>query len=380
MGIHVAIDGKRFFQNAAGLGRYSRTLVAGLLSKEFAHRIKITLFKPKGRVRFSVGEYPNLEVVRAKHPLGGDLGNGLWRFFRLPRLLRRNDISLFHGPSHILPPKSRCPMVVTMHDLIFLRYPHYFPTWDRNYYRHAFKNAAARADHIISVSQATKQDLIDLLAIPEEKISVVYPAMDDAFRPLDQNRLAKIRSKHALPHRYILFVGTIEPRKNIVRTAKAFDSLQAAGKIDAQTQFIVVGTKGWFFDEIIKELETLPCRSRIRLLGGVSQEDLSGIYQMATLMAYPSECEGFGYPVIEAMRLGTPVLTSNCSSLSEAGGDAALLVNPLDVEEIAHGMLRLIDDQVVRQTAIKAGIDHAKNFNPMKMASQTLSIYTRFAR
>lgn len=380
MPLQVAIDGKRYFRNTSGLGRYSRTLVNALLDQRFRDQLEITLIKPPGDSPFEAPAGPNLEALTATHRLGGDLGNALWRFQTLPKLLDESGFSLFHGPSHVLPKGSRCPMVVTMLDLIFMRYPQYFRFWDRNYYRHIFRKSAHRADHIISISAATKADLVTFFDVPEEKISVIYPAFDDVFQPLTEERLEAVRRTHGLPETYLLYVGTIEPRKNILRTAQAFDRLLAEGRIPPESEFLVVGSKGWFYKEILDGITSLTHRDRIRLTGPIYGEDLAGVYQAARAMAYPSEFEGFGYPVLEAMRLGTPVLTGNISSLPEAGGDAALLVDPTSVDEIAEALERLMTDEDLRKRCISRGHAHASNFSPENMASQTLEIYQRYSR
>lgn len=378
--MHVAIDGKRFYLNASGLGRYSRTLVPALLDEAPADALTLTLFKPSGAVKFEAKPHPRQQIATAQYRLPGNMGNALWRFRKLPRLIDSGPYSLFHGPSHILPHTSRCPMVVTMFDLIFLRYPAYFPLWDRNYYHYMFKKSSQRANHIISISEATKADLVNYLGVREEKISVVYPACDDGLAPLSEERLGDVRRLYDLPDDYVLYVGTIEPRKNILRTAQAVDRLLAEGRIDEQVMFLIVGSKGWFYDEILNGIEKLPFRKNIRLVGPVFGEDLAGIYQLATVMAFASEFEGFGYPVLESMQMGTAVLTSRISSLPEAGGDAAHYVDPLEVDDIALGLEKLINDPAYRQALVQKGFEHARKFTAQEMASKTLEIYKMIAR
>ena len=378
--MHVALDGKRFFLNAAGLGRYSRTLVPALLDEAPADAFTLTLFRPPGNVKFEAQPHPRLRVETAQYRLQGSAGNALWRFRKLPRLVESGPYTLFHGPSHILPRKNRCPMVVTMHDLIFLRYPAYFPVWDRNYYRHMFKKSSQRADHIISISEATKADLVNHLGVGEEKISVIYPACDNGFAPLTEHSLAEIRRRYHLPDTYVLFVGTIEPRKNILRTAQAFDRLMAEGRIDGKVKFLIVGGKGWFYDKILNGIARLAYRDNIQIVGQVPGVDLAGIYQMATVTAFASECEGFGYPVLESMQLGTAVLTSNKSSLPEIGGDAVHYVDPFAVGDIAEGLGKLLNDQGYRQDLIQKGCRRAATFSLKKMASGILDIYKLYSR
>jgi glycosyltransferase involved in cell wall biosynthesis len=378
--MHVAIDGKRFYLNASGLGRYSRTLIPALLDQAPEDAFTLTLFRPPGTVTFEAEPHPRLQIETAQYRLPGSAGNALWRFRKLPRLIDRGAYSLFHGPSHVLPRRTRCPMVVTMFDLIFLRYPDYFPLWDRNYYRHIFRKSIQRADRIISISDATKADLVTYLDAPEEKISTVYPACDANLAPQGEERLGDIRRRYDLPDDYVLYVGTIEPRKNILRTAQAFDRLLADGRIDEQAMFLIVGSKGWFYDEILNGIEKLPRRNNIRLVGPVFGEDLAGIYQLATVMAFASEFEGFGYPVLESMQMGTAVLTSRISSLPEAGGDAAHYVDPLEVDDIATGLERLINDDSYRHALVRKGFEHAGRFTARAMALETLEIYKMIAR
>jgi glycosyltransferase involved in cell wall biosynthesis len=380
MTLHVAIDGKRFFRNTSGLGRYSRTLVNALIAAHQKENLRLTLFRPPGDSPFEAPQATCVETRTATHFLEGDLGSAIWRFGTLPKLLDKGEYNLFHGPSHVLPKPSSCPMVVTMLDLIFMRYPKYFRVWDRNYYRHIFRKSACRADHIISISSATKADLVNFFDIPEEKISVIYPAFDDVFEPQPEERLAHIRTRYRLPKTFLLYVGTIEPRKNILRTAQAFDRLLDANKIPSESEFLIVGSKGWYYNEILLGIRALNHQDRIRLMGPIYGQDLAGVYQLARAMAYPSEFEGFGYPIIEAMRLGTPVLTGNISSLPEAGGDAAILVNPASVEEIADGIQRLLTDEALRRGCIARGRIHAGTFSPDTMADQTIKVYRRFSR
>ncbi|MBN2382865.1 glycosyltransferase family 4 protein [bacterium] len=377
--MNVGFDGKRFFKNTSGLGRYSRTLIKGLLQLPQDNNFKITLFRPKGEVRFQPPTDQRLRVVQAHYVLPGDLGNGLWRFLRLPAVIEQEKCTLFHGPSHVIPPKITCPTVVTMFDLIFLRYPAYFRRWDRTYYRVSFRKSARTADHIISISESTKADLIAFFEIDPAKITVIYPGFDDVFQPLDEPMLANIRRKYDLPQQYILYVGTIEPRKNVLGLAKAFDTISASGAISSECYLLIAGQKGWFYDDVFKGIDRLQTKSKIRFLGPVYGRELAGLYQGATVMAYPSLYEGFGYPVIEAMSLHVPVLTSRTSSLLEAGGDAAHLVDPLDLDEIGHGLTRIINDHEYRQALVDRGTRHVTRFSPQNMAQQTFALYQKIS-
>ena len=375
--MRVAIDGKRYYLNSSGLGRYSRSLIDQLISIGDEENLEIILYRPKGKVKFEPKSQSHLTEITADYFFPGHIGNAIWRFTKLPSLINNSGYDLFHGPSHVLPGKLKCPSVVTMLDLIFIRYPNYFKAWDRNYYRISFKKSAQLADHIISISEATKADLINFFGIKEEKISVIYPGFDAVFSKLQQQKLDEIKIKFKLPRDYILYVGNIEPRKNILKLAQAFNSLQESSYIDKDVHLLIVGQMGWYYKEIIDGIDSLSSRDKIKLVGPVYGEDLAGFYQLASIMAYPSMFEGFGYPVLEAMRLGTPVLTSNISSMPEAGGNAAHYVNPESLDEIKDGLCKLLNDKTYREKLAVKGTRHAAGFNTMRMTQETLEVYRK---
>ena len=375
--MRVAIDGKRYYLNSSGLGRYSRSLIDQLISIGDEENLEIILYRPKGKVKFEPNSQSHLTEITADYFFPGHIGNAIWRFTKLPSLINNSGYDLFHGPSHVLPGKLKCPSVVTMLDLIFIRYPNYFKAWDRNYYRNSFKKSAQLADHIISISEATKADLINFLGIKEDKISVIYPGFDAVFSKLRQQKLDEIKIKFKLPGDYILYVGNIEPRKNILKLAQAFNSLQESSYIDKDVHLLIVGQMGWYYKEIIDGIDSLSSRDKIKLVGPVYGEDLAGFYQLASIMAYPSMFEGFGYPVLEAMRLGTPVLTSNISSMPEAGGNAAHYVNPESLDEIKDGLCKLLNDKTYREKLAVKGTRHAAGFNTMRMTQETLEVYRK---
>ena len=194
--MRIGIDGKRYYLNSSGLGRYSRSLVDHLLGLKDAEDLDICLYRPKGEVKFQPKSHQRLTEFTDEYFLPGHIGQAFWRFTKLPALINSGSYDLFHGPSHVLPGRLECPSVVTMLDLIFMRYPRYFRAWDRNYYRISFSRSARLADHIISISEATKADLVNLFGIREEKISVIYPGFDDVFTRLPRNRLDAVSYTH----------------------------------------------------------------------------------------------------------------------------------------------------------------------------------------
>ena len=206
---------------------------------------------------------------------------------------------------------------------------------------------------------------------------MIYPCFDGVFSMLPKQKLDEIKKKYKIPKDYLLYVGNIEPRKNILKLAQAYNSLWECSTIDQDVQLLIVGQKGWYYKEILNGIDALPSREQIKLIGPVYGEDLAAFYQLAKVMAYPSMFEGFGYPVLEAMRLGTPVLTSNISSMPEAGGNAAHYVNPESLDEIRSGLCELLNDETYRKKLIEKGTRHAESFNTMRMTRETLEVYRK---
>lgn len=375
--MHIAIDGKRYFTNRTGLGRYSRLLVRSLLSDSGRNDMTITLFKPRGRTVFEAPEQKCLVIKEAAYKLPGDLGNGLWRWRTLPGLLDGGDYDLFHGPSNGLPNRANLPMIVTITDLIFIRYPNYFPLWDRNYYFCSFKQAAEKARMIIAISEATKSDIVNFFNIPEKKIEVIYPGFESHLLKYHHEEAENVCDLFRLPERYILAVGTLEPRKNALRLAQAFDQLLQQRKIGKDTGLVFAGRKGWFYREILRKIDSLPSRSSIHFIDEPSDSQLAALYQSASVMAYISEFEGYGYPVLEAMSFFLPLLLSRVASLPEIAGDAAVYVDPYNTESIAEGLFRLLDDEHLRYNLSQGANKRLVDFSAEKMAEKTVKLYRK---
>lgn len=285
--------------------------------------------------------------------------------------------TLFHATEHLLPPLRGVPTVLTVHDLIFRRYPAHHKRLNRWYLNATMPLFCRRADAIIAVSEQSKRDVIEAYGIPPEKISVIYEAADPRFRPQPPEAVAAARARYGLPERYVLFVSTIEPRKNLSRLLAAFERAHAAGLADA---LVIVGKRGWLFDAFFADLERSPAKDAVIFPGFVPDADLPAVYAGAQALAFPSEFEGFGLPVLEAMACGAPVVCSNTSSLPEVAGDAALLVDPLDVDALAAALARVLQDPALREQMRARGLAQAARFSWERAARETLAVYRRLIK
>jgi glycosyltransferase involved in cell wall biosynthesis len=236
-----------------------------------------------------------------------------------------------------------------------------------------------RADLILADSENTKDDLVELLGVPRSKVKVIYPGVDERFRPIkDELALNDVRERYELPSRFILSLGTLEPRKNLVRLIEAFSLLSLLSPFPfpfSPLSLVIAGGKGWLYEDIFRKVEELGLGERVVFTGFVSDADLPVIYNLAELFVFPSLYEGFGLPVLEAMACGTPVVTSNSSSLPEVVGEAGLMVDPMDVEGLAEAMWRALSDHPLRERMIRSGMRRARGFTWEKSAEELLSLY-----
>ncbi len=288
----------------------------------------------------------------------------------LPIELLRFPVDVLHSPDFIPPFRRRCRSVITVHDLAYLRFPHLLTPESAHYYGQVAR-AVQSADQIIAVSHATKRDLLELLSADPEKITVVPSGVSQECRPLEPQEIEHRRRDMGLPERYILFVGTLEPRKNLPTLLRAFARVWKAHRVP----LVVVGGKGWLYDELFQVKEELGLGDEVRFVGSVAAPQLVYYYNCATCLVLPSLYEGFGHPVLEAMACGTPVIASNVSSLPEIAGEAALLVSPEDVEGLAAALGRLLADGGLRQRLIGLGLQRAAAFTWEQTARQTLGVY-----
>jgi glycosyltransferase involved in cell wall biosynthesis len=279
---------------------------------------------------------------------------------------------LFHATEHLLLPLRSIPTILTVHDLIYRHLPAHHKRLNRWYLNLTMPLYCRRATHVVAVSECARRDLITAYRLPAEKTTVVYEAADPRFYPQPPERVSAVRSRYGLPGRYLLFVGTIEPRKNLARLLEAFETIHEEGLSDG---LVIVGRRGWLYGDFFARLEQSPVRDAVIFPGYVPDEDLPAIYSGAQALAFPSLYEGFGLPVLEAMACGIPVVTSNSSSLPEVGGTAALYVDPRDVEALREAVRRVLCDAALREQLQVQGLAQAAQFSWDRAAAQTEAVY-----
>ncbi len=326
---------------------------------------------------------PSLRVDRSSWDTRSPWRRILWEQTRLAAASR--ELALLHGLAFATPLAVRCPTVVTVHDLSFLRFPSAFRPYNRSYLSLITRSSVRRAARVIAVSESTRQDVISLCGVSPQKVKVVPNGVTQAFSPVPEDQAAAFRQRKGLPDRYILFVGTLEPRKNLVRLVEAYAKVRqmirrrgASGGNDRGDELlalIIAGSKGWYYDEITARVAELELAGSVRFPGFVPADELPWWYRAATLFVYPSIFEGFGLPVLEAMACGTPTVTSTVSSLPEVAGDAALLVNPHDTDALADAIYRVLTDPVVADRLRRAGPRQAAHFSWARTASATAAVY-----
>jgi glycosyltransferase involved in cell wall biosynthesis len=300
----------------------------------------------------------------------------VWEHAALPVAARRDRLNVFHGTMGVLPRLLPCPAVVTVHDLAFLRWPDQVPARRYRYLSTAIKAATTRASRIIAVSERTKADIVELLAVDPSRITVTHLGVDARFRPPRTEERAAFCERQRLVRPFVLAVGNLEPRKNLPGLLRAFARLAP----EIPHDLVLVGAEGWLTGEIYATLGELRLGERVRMTGFVDDDELPIWYGAADLFIYPSLYEGFGLPVVEAMACGTPVVASNVSSLPEIGGDAIVLVDPTDDAAIADGMRRVLTDAAVAGELRRRGRLRAARFTWEKTAERTVAVYREVAR
>lgn len=368
--MRIGFDAKRAFKNFTGLGNYSRSTIS-ILSEYYPDNqyfLYTTFYKKHPLLTFA--NRPNLNV-RGPEGMLKRLPSA-WRTYGMKTDINFDKVELFHGLTAELPvgisPKTRT--VVTIHDLIFLRYPEYYKPIDRWIYTKKYMSACKRADLIIAISEQTKQELISFFNTDEKKIRLVYQGCDPQFYQTCSDVDKKnVKALYKLPDNYVLYVGTIESRKNLLTLLKALNLLPA------HLQLVVVGHPTAYFQQVQQYVNTHNLSNRVVYLHDAVFQHLPAIYQQAQAFCCPSLFEGFGIPSLEALNSKIPVVSSNSSSLPEAGGPHSLYVNPTDEQAMAQAILTAIDDKPQRQRMIDEGVKYAQNFREDHIAKNMWSVY-----
>ncbi len=370
--MHVCLDISATAQKHAGLGRYAGETARALA--EHRPDIKLSLFYNRhGEARLPdyLSHLPYQTV---------NVGNKPWRTAALLSQLIHwpldntfGAVDIFHATNHLLAHFRRARTVFTLHDLIFLQYPEYHLPYNRWYLTFAMPRYLQAADIIITPSECSRQDAIKFYKLPETKIRVIYEAASPIFKPAtDPAQLNQVRRKFNLPDKYILHVGTIEPRKNLSRLLDAFQPLLSDWPA---LKLVLVGKKGWLYDSFFNRLHALGLEECVIFPGYVDEIDLPAFYQLAEMFVFPSLYEGFGLGPLEAMACGTPVISSNRSSLPEVVGDAGILVDPADTTGLSQALHRLLSDPELRAELARRALLQAQKFSWQRAADRLSEVY-----
>lgn len=368
---NIGIDAKRAFRNFSGLGNYSRALISGL--SRFYRYDRYFLYTPDYKGEGKWLDFSRRENIRIRTPRGiySVLPSPLWRSRGIVHEIRKDKIDLFHGLSGELPDGNfPAPKVVTMHDVIFLRYPEYYKAIDRRIYEKKFRQACRDADKIIAISRQTADDLIRFLEADPKKIEIIYQGCDKQFyNPVGEEEMKRVKAKYGLPDRFIVNVGTIETRKNLASVVKAMSA------VPAEIHLVALGRATPYIGSVMAAAREAGVEQRVHLIHDASFQDFPAIYRQALALTYVSVFEGFGIPVLEGLTAGIPVITSNLSSMPEAGGDAALYVNPHDPQEIARSINLILSSPTLISSLIEKGKNHAARFREDIVARNVHDIY-----
>ena len=383
--MNIGFDAKRAAQNRTGLGNYSRFVIR-ILSEKFAGN-QYHLYTPKPHRMPYLQEIPTLKHLFLHFPPQGIWSRlrSLWRVWGITKDIQKDGIHIFHGLSNELPlnigtPEQRkmkaggkgCKYIVTVHDLIFIHTPQYYHWIDRQIYNFKFRRACLCADRVIAVSEYTKQEIMHYYHTPESKIDVVYQGCDPVFsQKIEEGKLQEVKARYQLPDKFVLYVGSIEERKNLMLVAKAMAELNRRAAIHV----VAVGRRTAYVDQIQDFLKAQGIDHLFHFYHQVPYADLPSFYKWASTFAYPSRIEGFGIPLLEAISSGVPAIGCTGSCLEEAGGPNSIYVNPDDAKGMADAILRTCTDEPLRQHMISEGKKYALNFSDEKLSHDLMKVY-----
>lgn len=380
--MRIGIDYTAAVSQRAGIGRYTRGIVGALAEQDTEHTFVLVVAgdgadatTPHGTNREASLE-ANFRVRRL--PMSRRLWTIVWHRLRLPLPvdLLAGPMDVFHSPDYVLPPVRRGRKVVTVHDLSFLRYPEGAEPSLRRYLSTAVPRTVREADLVLADSENTRRDVVELLGVPAEQVDVVYPGVDREFTVVqDAEALEEVKRLYRISYPFILTVGTLEPRKNLIALLEAYSVLK--NRHSFGHKLVVAGPKGWLYEGIFRRVDELSLTQDVVFLGFAPEEHLPALYSLADVLAFPSIYEGFGLPPLEAMACGTPVVTSDSSSLPEVVVDAALMVSPNDHEALADAIARVLEDADLREDLVRRGLARAAEFSWQATGEKLLSAYER---
>ena len=362
----------------SGVSRYIRYLVTELAKQPDKHTY--TIFVNGQDIIQQLPSSSNITYVSAPWPEAKPTARVVWEQLTLPSLIRQKQITVLHSPVNVKPeflPHS-CASIVTLHDLAFLRFPNVLTRAKRIYHQTFTMHSLRHASMLITVSDSTKHDAHELIGIPDERMQTIYPCIDERFtNQRDEEQIRIFRQQHELEEGFFLYLGTLEPRKNIPALIDAYALLRQKQVI--RQKLVLAGGKGWLYDAVFTKVRQMGLETEVLFPGFVSDKDQILWYQTANVFVYPSLYEGFGLPVAEALACGTPVVTSNVSSLPEAGADLALCVDPSDTNSLADAMYQALTDRTLQEKCQKLAPAVAQKYSARSMVEQTIEVYAQAA-
>ena len=370
----IGFDAKRANANRTGLGNYSRFVIEAL-SRACGSGAYFRLYIPKRKANKEFDAIAQMPNVEAMVPRGGvwQKLSAVWRTLRVAADAKGDEVALYHGLSNELPmglARRGIRSVVTIHDLIFLRYPSYYKPVDRMIYEWKFSSACKRADRIIAISECTKRDIVKFFGTDPDKIDVVYQGCDKMFsQPVEESKRSEVIERYELPQRYLLTVGTLEERKNLMAI------VEALALLPQDIHLVAVGRRTPYTERVVSRIEELGLTDRVHILSDVAYTDLPAVYAGAEVFVYPSRFEGFGIPIIEAMSVGIPVVAATGSCLEEAGGPSSKYVSPDDRWELADAIKSIISDEELRRKMTDDGRQYVERFAPENVARGIMNCY-----
>ncbi len=371
--MRIGIDAHAIGSQTAGNETYIKNLIEALAALDAENEYVLFFTHPEA-ARSWQGRFPNFRVCLVRPHT---------RYVRIPLSLPlaawRMGVDLLHV-QYVAPPVCPVPFVVTIHDLSFEHLPQFYTPRERWLFQRAIRYTAQRAAKILTVSEYSARDILAMYRVPSDRVVVTPEGVSPHFAPVrESERLQAVRARYGIAREYILSVGSLQPRKNLVRLIQAYIHLRRRDE-EVEHQLVIVGKKGWLYGDIFRAAQQSPFSRDILFTGYVPEEDLPALYSGATVFVYPSIFEGFGLPVLEAMACGVPVITSHSSSLPEVVGEAALMVNPYDERAIEGALAQLLWDEALRRELSERGLRRARQFSWRRTAELTLRVYEEVAR
>ncbi len=366
----IGIDATALPPQPVGAGNYIIQLIRSLAEVDTTDEILVFVQESRQPL-FNLTSMSNIkwEIVSDKNPSS----RLVWEQVSLPRLIQLAGVDLLHSLHYTRPVNLPCASVVTIHDMTFFLYPQLHTPVKRLFFPRAIRSSVRRADALIAISESTRQDSIRILGIPPEKIHTVLLGVTEEFRIItDHHLLTEIRKRHNLPELFILYVGLVEPRKNLPMLIDAFKKLVDMGY---QYDLVIVGRFGWMYERVLSRIEELGLRNQVHFTGYIPQQDLPMVYNLARVSVYPTHYEGFGLPALESMACGTPVITTAISSLPEIVGDAGILVPSGDESALLHAMVEVLNNATLHQQLSIEGLKRSKQFTWQRTARETMKEY-----